>query len=102
MAKIILNTLHCQRKQDAIGKDEPVLYVAGQKVWEGKMEKGTVSPVNEHRTFDREVLVELKEKNNQKYKLLGSWTVRDDPKDNDDLVASSSGYHYVLHYSVSA
>lgn len=101
MARITLNTLHCEKKQDAMGKDEPVLYIADQKVWEGKMEKGSSSPVNESRSFGNSTSVELKEKNNNAFKSLGSWTVPAHPRNNETLTASSSGYHYVLYYSVA-
>lgn len=102
MAKITLTKLYCQRKQDISGKDEPVLYIAGQEVWEGKMGKGDSRYPNESRNFDHSVLVELKERNNKKYKSLGSWTIRDDAQSEKKLTASSSGYHYELTYDVEA
>jgi len=102
MAKITLTKLTCERKQDVTGKDEPVLYIAGQEVWEGKMGKGDDRYPNESRNFDHSVLVELKERNNKKYKSLGSWTVRDDAEGEKKLTASSSGYHYELWYEVEA
>ncbi len=101
MARITLNTLQCEKKQDLAGKDEPVLYIADQKVWEGKMEKGSSSPVNESRNFGKSVSVELKEKNGDTYKSLGSWTVLAHNRNNETLTASSAGYHYELYYSVA-
>lgn len=102
MATITLTKLKCVRKQDITGDDEPVLYIAGQQVWEGKMGKGDSRDVNESRTFEHSVAVELKEKNNKKYKSLGSWTIRDDAASGKKLTASSSGYHYELTYDVEA
>lgn len=102
MAKITLTKLHCKRKQDISGKDEPVLYIAGQEVWEGKMGKGdTRFPAGRAvRRFDHSVLVELKERDNNKYKLLDSWTIDDRPH-SATLDASSSGFHYQLSYVVA-
>jgi hypothetical protein len=102
MAKITLTKLFCERKQDFSGDDEPVLCIAGQEVWEGKMGKDDTRYPNEARNFDHSVLVELKERNNKKYKSLGSWTVRDDAQSDKLLTASSSGYHYKLWYDVEA
>ena len=101
MARITLNTLQCEKKQDLAGKDEPVLYIADQKVWEGKMEKGSSSPVNESRNFGKSVSVELKEKNGNTYTSLSSWTVLVHNRNNETLTASSSGYHYELYCSVA-
>ena len=70
MATIILNSLHCIRKQDVSGDDEPVLYIAGQEVWSGKMSKGERSTVNRSRKFDNSVVVELKEKNGNSSKKI--------------------------------
>ena len=98
MSKITLHSLSCERKKDITGKDEPSLFIAGQEVWNGKIEKHGREYPNESKEFDNSVLVQLKESGN----LLRSWTVSDQIKTNDDLVATSSGYHYVLVYSVSA
>lgn len=98
MAKITLHKLTCERKKDIMGKDEPALLVAGQPVWNGKIErKGSEYP-NESRDFTNSVLVQLTESGT----VLGSWTVSDQVKSHDDLVATSSGYHYILDYSVAA
>lgn len=102
MAKITLTKLTCERKQDVTGQDEPVLYIAGQEVWEGKMGKGDTRYPNEPRYFDHSVHVELKERNKNKYKPLGSWTIRDDAEGEKMLTASSSGYHYKVWYEVEA
>ena len=105
MAKITLTKLFCERKQDVSGDDEPVLYIAGQEVWEGKMGKDDTRYPDVARNFDHSVLVELKERNNNSYKSLGSWTVRDDADALDGIkmvTASSSGYEYRLWYDVDA
>ncbi len=103
MAKITINKLTCERKQDITGQDEPVIYIAGQEVWEGKMGKGDTRTVDETRNFVGNVYVELKEKDKKKSKLLDSWTISDnDSVDEKMLTASSSGFHYKLWYSVES
>jgi hypothetical protein len=102
MAKLTITKLVCERKQDVTGKDEPVIDIAGQEVWEGKMGKGDIEYPNKSRTFDNSVKVELKEKNGKNYKSLKSWTISDDIQSETPLTASSSGYHYVLSYKVEA
>jgi len=100
MARITLKQIVCHRKKDVAGKDEPYIDLAGQTVWNDKMGKGDRTQVKTSQLFDDSILVELKEKNGNHFKTLGSWTVRDDPK-TDTLVATSSGYHYTLNYEVS-
>ena len=100
MATITVTQLKCIRKQDVTGQDEPVIYLAGQYAWEGKMGKGDTEHPNEEREFGPSILVQLKEKNGNSSKLLGSWTVDDNPATNKKLTASSSGFHYELFYNV--
>jgi hypothetical protein len=102
MATITITKLHCVRQQDVSGDDEPVIYLGGQYVWEGKMDKGDWDYPNESRTFGPSILVQLKEKNGtNSFKLLGSWTISDVAATNKKLTASSSGFHYELFYSVT-
>lgn len=102
MAKITLTKLRCERKQDISGDDEPVLDIAGQEVWAGKMGKGDTQYPNVSHTFDHSVVVELKERDKKKDKSLGSWMIRDDAQSETMLIATSSGYHYQLWYEVEA
>lgn len=102
MAKITLTKLRCERKQDISGDDEPVLDIAGQEVWAGKMGKGDTQYPNVFRTFDHRVVVELKERDRKKDTPLGSWMIGDDAQSETMLIATSSGYHYQLWYEVEA
>jgi hypothetical protein len=101
MATITITKLHCVRKQDVSGEDEPVIDLGGQFAWEGKMGKGDWEYPNEARGFSPSILVELKERNGGSSKALGSWTVSDVAVTNKKVTASSSGYHYELFYTVS-
>jgi len=104
MASIKITTVKCIRKQDISGKDEPRLYIGGLQVWEAKMGKGDSLHPNLSRSFSDNVLVELKEQNNNKNeKSLGRWTVSDTPTatGNPPLTASSSGYHYEVYFDVA-
>jgi hypothetical protein len=104
MASLKITSVKCIRKQDVVNKDEPVLYIGGLQVWEGKMGKGDTRTLNLTRSFSDNVLVELKEQdNNKKEKSLGRWTVSDTPTPagNPPLTATSSGYHYEVHFDVA-
>jgi hypothetical protein len=101
MATITITKLHCIRKQDVSGDDEPVIRLGGQRAWEGKIGKEDWEYPNESRTFGPSILVELKEKNGSSEKPLGSWTVSDVVTTNKKVTASSSGFHYELFYNVA-
>ena len=101
MATITITKVHCIRKQDVVGDDEPVIDLGGQRAWEGKIGKGDWEYPDETRTFGPSILVELKEKNGKSEKRLGSWTVNDVAVANKKVTASSSGFHYELFYDVT-
>lgn len=106
MAQLHITELKCIRQQDISGKDEPVIFVGGIRVWNGKIDRGQTidAGLDVRRSFTGSVLVELKENNggdlDTKNKLLGSWTIPDSPRSTDKLTATSSGYHYELFYHV--
>jgi hypothetical protein len=104
MATIKITTVKCIRKQDVVGKDEPVLYIAAQKVWDAKMDRDEILHPNISRTFSGSVAVELREQNDNysSEKSLGKWTVNQTPTavGNPPLTATSSGYHYEVWFDV--
>lgn len=104
MAKLLLTKLHCERQQDISGQDEPVIFIGGLRVWNGKLDKGKSAYPNLSHTFEDSVLVELKENNggnlDTNNKLLGSWRIAATPHAPSTLTATSSGYHYILSYDV--
>jgi hypothetical protein len=101
MAQLTLTELQCIRKQDVVGKDEPVIKIAGIEVWTGKMGKGDTDSVNRSQRFDDVVKVELLERDNKKEKLLDSWQITETPQSSKTLTAQGSGYHYELRYDVT-
>lgn len=99
MSTITFTQLHCLRKQDVIGKDEPRLFVDGVDVWNGVISKEERKPVNRTRQFDGAVTVVLKEDNPpNKSKTLGTVTIR--KGDVGPAVFKTSGAHYELYYSI--
>jgi hypothetical protein len=102
MAKITLKKVECIRQVDLTGKDEPVVYIASQQVWEDKMNKGGIQWPGVSRTFHDSVLVELKEKSGNKYKSLGSWTITESDAPETTRTATSSGYDYEVTWMVDA
>ena len=102
MATLTIKKIKCIRKQDLSGSDEPVIEIGGQYAWEGKMKKDDVDYPNEVREFSPSIKVELKEKDQKKSKLLGSWTISNVAVIDKKLTASSSGFHYELYCDVAA
>jgi hypothetical protein len=103
MATLKITTLKCIRLQDVINSDEPMLFIAGMKVWDGKIKKGESLHPNVSRNFNNNVLVELKEDNPNSVKSLGRWMVEETPTPvgNAPLTATSSGYHYEVYFDVT-
>jgi hypothetical protein len=103
MASIKITTVKCIRKQDIAGSDEIELYIAGQRVWEGKFEKGEPLQPNVSRNFNGTVAVELKERDSNSVKSLGNWTVNQVPTQpgNSPLTATAAGYHYEVWFDVN-
>jgi hypothetical protein len=105
MATLELNELACERKQDAVGKDEPEIWIDGAQVWTGSMGKGDSAvfspPIK--RTFKGQIVVELKERDgsggNANRKLLGQQTFSASSSASP-ATFSASGYRYKLHYRV--
>ena len=103
MATLTITKIHCSRKQDVTGDDEPVIDIGGRRRWTGKMGKGDTRFPNEVEQFSNSILVELKERdgnNPKKDKSLGKWTVYATPTGNKTLTATSSGYLYEVTANV--
>jgi len=102
MATIRIDHVRCIRKQELVGSDEVELYIAGKRVWEGKMERGELLNPNLSRSFSGSVAVELKERDGNSVQSLGNWTLPQTPTqpNNAPLTATSSGYHYEVFFDV--
>lgn len=102
MARINFISLKCVRKQDVTGKDEPEIWLDGKKRWDGVMKKGETAvlmPLFED--FEESIKVELKERNPNKSKLLGTKTVWADRPEPQPVDFKTAGAHYELVYSVT-
>jgi len=105
MAKLTVTKIFCERKQDVVGEDEPVLELAGKERWWDKMGNNeSDSPSNLYEEFTNSISVRLIERNDnnaKKDKTLGSWTLGATPKGSQTLTATSSGYEYRVYVTIS-
>jgi len=101
MSAINLVSLKCVRKQDVVGKDEPEIWLDGKKEWNGVMKKGeTKVLVPLSIEFDESIKVEIKERNPDSFKLLGTKTVSANRSDPQPVDFKTAGAHYELTYTV--
>jgi hypothetical protein len=103
MATLFLTSLHCERKQDMIGKDEARIVVNDEVAWgPGAMEKNeTKNLVPTSVPFDDEADVKLQEMNGSKAKQIGAThTITADRPSAQPAVFKTSGAHYELYYRV--
>ena len=106
MAQLHITELYCARKQDVSGEDEPIIWVAGQWAWNGKVGKKewVDADLDLRKNFTDSVLVELKEgtgSGDQDGKLLQAWTIQATPAgQRDPLTATAAGYEYKIYYHV--
>jgi len=102
MARINFTSLKCVRMQDVSGYDEMELWVDGSKKWDGAMKKGeTKVLIPLYEDFDDSVKLELKERNPNSFKLLGTKTVEAGHPDPQPIEFKTSGAHYELVYSLT-
>jgi hypothetical protein len=102
MARINFISLKCVRKQDVSGKDEGEIWVDGKKKWDGVFKKGeTAVLIPLYSDFEESIKVEVKERNPNDSKLLGTKTVYAGQPDPQPVDFKTSGAHYELTYSLS-
>lgn len=102
MATLELTQLHCHRKQDVIGKDEPRLVVGDSVVWNGVMEKDSnanLRPTNIK--FEDYTKVKLYEMNNKDAKQIGDEAVIREHGNPSTVHFKTSGAWYELYFKVS-
>lgn len=100
MATLELLNLHCHRRQDVTGHDEPRL-TAGNVVWNGVIDKGGDESLKPMRVvFSGNTTVVLDEMNGNNPTRIGSATIREsgNPK---TLHFKTSGAWYELSFKVS-
>jgi hypothetical protein len=96
-----ISKLECQRKQDVIGEDEPVIGVNGDRVWgPGKMKKGDTQALDIPIDFDEVVEVKVQEMNGDKAKDIGPAQYIRVDRPGSPVDFSTSGAHYVLYYNI--
>jgi hypothetical protein len=102
MATLQLTSLHCQRKQDVTGADEPRIVVDGKVAWRGVMNKGdTENLVPTNVPFDDVAEVKLQEMNGDKAKQIGATIeISATQPSAQPAVFKTSGAHYELYYSI--
>jgi hypothetical protein len=103
MATLELTSLHCVRKQDVSGNDEPRIKIDGAVVWNGVMNKGETRNLRPaSRDFDSSASVKLEEMNGTTPKQIGTIaTIRETGGNPQPVVFKTSGAHYELYYEVS-
>jgi hypothetical protein len=102
MATLALTKLHCHRKKDVIGKDEPRIKVDGVPVWNGVMEKDSSRDLRPTSVvFDNTTRVKLEEMNNQDAKQIGADVVIRESGNPDSVHFKTSGAWYELYFTVA-
>jgi hypothetical protein len=102
MATINFISVKCVRMQDVTGSDELELWLDSKKRWDGVMKKGeTAVLIPPSEEFEDSIKVELKERNPNSSKLLGTKTVEAGHPDPQPVDFKTSGAHYELTYSLA-
>ena len=102
MATISFVSVKCVRMQDVTGSDELEIWLDSAIKWNGVMKEGetkVLTPLSQN--FDDSIKVELKERNPNSFKLLGTKTVEAGHPDPQPVDFKTSGAHYELVYSLT-
>ena len=102
MATLVLNKLHCKRKNDITGKDEPRIKVAGKAVWNGVVKKGESVRIGVSVAFTDKVKVIAEEMDNQKAKQIGAAVNVRESGNPRFLTFKTSGTWYQVYFDVKA
>jgi hypothetical protein len=107
MPRLDLDRLTCERKQEAVGKDEIKVTVNGVEVFNRKMEKGQSERCDHMEDFGvgELVAVTVEERDGSKYKLIGPvqhFSSGEAGSGQQERDFSTSGARYVLSYEVTA
>ena len=83
MSFLQLKSITCLKKQDLVGKDEPIINLDGVSVWSGTgFTKGTVRSLEnvEPRKFTNQIMLELVEYDRGAPEVLGEKAIDDKPE----------------------
>jgi hypothetical protein len=102
MPTLRLTSLYCERKQDVTGEDETQIRVNGVVRWgPGKFEKDELAAMNVPVRFGDVAEVKVEEMNGDKAKQIGAaQLIRSANQPGSPVNFSTSGAHYVLHYTI--
>jgi hypothetical protein len=103
MPTMRLTKLYCERKQDVTGEDETQIRVNGIVKWgPGKFEKGESATMNVPVSFGEVAEVKVEEMNGARPKQIGAAQhIRSADEPGSPVNFSTSGAHYVLHYTIA-
>lgn len=102
MATLELTNMHCHRKQDVTGSDEPRVKVDGVAVWNDVMTKGSdrdMRPTSVEFTTSTKVVLE--EMNGSKPKQIGAEAVIRETGNPNTVHFKTSGAWYEMSFDVS-
>jgi hypothetical protein len=96
--KITFTSMHCERQQDVFGTDEIYLYLDGVENWNHAMKKGDSETFSIQKSFDGTMKVEVKEKNPNSWKSLGTVTIVNGYSSPAEF--KTPGAHYKLYFNI--
>jgi|SRR5436190_4594462 len=101
MATLKLKDLHCKRKNDITGLDEPRIRVDGVAIWNGAVAKGATVSIDASVDFDGQVNVIAEEMNGAKAQQIGDAAVVRESGNPSFLTFKTSGTWYEVHFDVT-
>ncbi len=102
MATLELKMLHCTRKNDITGRDEPRIKVDGDVVWTGVVAKNGSATIGVSVPFENEVSVIAEEMNGTKPKQIGDVVIVRERGNPKSLTFKTSGTWYAVDIEVTA
>lgn len=101
MATLHITKVTCLRKQDVTGVDEAEIWLDGHLKWGNTMAKNQSRDLSLQQDFADAIAVEVKERNPNSAKSLGTRTVEATNPGVGPLDFKTSGANYTLAYHVT-
>ena len=101
MATLNITRLTCNRKQDVTGVDEAEIWLDGHLRWNSSMSKNQSRDITLQQGFVDSIVVELRERNPNSFKSLGTRTVEAGNPGSSPISFKTSGADYTCSYHVS-